>query len=269
MRLCLAVGVFAVILPVSARAQTSIDDGVRAFVRGDYAAAAKILSPLAETSADADPTAQFFMGLLYAAGKGTRMDQMRACALFASAAAPSNPFMEQASAVAGLMQQVGGGPACAMPPSVSPKPTSFTLAPGYTVDVRPYELVVHYRGADKTEPIVPIPGAVSLPVRYTPLDVKRPAEGRRHFVEQAMWWQNPRDRSTWMLGWVLAEIVDGAYVPVASEREVASTTDARPPASFDVTGAVRLRVNAQGEAEWQILGGRSPRSEVIAPRAPK
>src|SRR4029453_5508576 len=81
MRLCLAIGLLVAILPLPAFAQTSTEDGVRALVRGDYATAARILSPLAETSADADPTAQFFMGLLYAAGKGVRMDPMRASSL--------------------------------------------------------------------------------------------------------------------------------------------------------------------------------------------
>jgi hypothetical protein len=264
MRRRFAITLLLAILPLPALAQTSTDDGVRAFVRGDYAAAARILSPLAETSADADATAQFFMGLLYAAGKGVRLDTMRACTLFAAAARPSNPFMEQASAVATLMPQMGiGGPLCGRPPAIGPKPTTFTLAPDYTVDVRPYELVVHYHGTDKTEPIMPIPGAVNLPVRYSPLDVKQPVATRRHFVEQFMWWQDPRDASTWMLGWVLGEIVDGVYVPIAGERNVASTRDARPPASFDVDGLARVRLNADGEAEWQILGGPNPRSEVI------
>jgi hypothetical protein len=270
MRPRLAIGLLAALLPLPALAQTSTEDGVRAFVRGDYATAARILSPLAESSADADPTAQFFMGLLYAAGKGVPMDPMRACTLFSAAAAPSNPFMEQASAVAGMMQQNGsGGMLCGRPPAIGPKPTSFTLAPDYTLDVRPYELVVHYHGIQKTEPLMPIPGAVNLPVRYTPLDVKRPAAARRHFVEQAMWWQEPRGGSTWRLGWLLGEIVDGAYVPVASEREVASTADARPPAPFNLAGVVRVHVNAQGEAEWQILGGPRPRTEVIPVKAPK
>ena len=52
MRRRFAIALLAGILPVPALAQTSTDDGVRAFVRGDYAAAARILSPLAETSED-------------------------------------------------------------------------------------------------------------------------------------------------------------------------------------------------------------------------
>jgi hypothetical protein len=259
------------ILPLPALAQTSTDDGVRAFVRGDYASAARILSPLAEATPDPDATAQFFMGMLYAAGKGVQMDSMRACTLFAAAAKPSNPFMEQASAVfAGLMQQMGPGSAlCLRPPATGPRPMSFVLGPDYRVDVTPNELVVHYRGIDKTEPIGTIPGSLSLPVRYSPLDVTRPVATRRHFIQQFMWWQEPRDTSTWMLGWIVGEIVDGAYVPIVGERNVASTTAPRPSASLDVDSVARVRVNAQGEAEWQVLGGPNPRSEVIPWRTRK
>ena len=252
------------ILPLPASAQTSTDDGVRAFVRGDYAAAARILSPLAEASDDPDATAQFFMGLLYAAGKGVHMDSMRACTLFAAAAKPSNPFMEQSSAVAAMMQQVGiGSPLCGRPPAIGPSPTSFVLGQDYRVDVTPSEFLVHYHGMDTTEPIRMLPGSLSLPVRYSPLDVTRPVATRRHFIEQFTWWQDPRDASNWMLSWILGEIVDGAYVLIHGERNVASTTAPRPPASFDLESVARVRLNAQGEAEWQILGGPNPRSDVI------
>lgn len=270
MRLRFAIIALLSTLPVPALAQTSADDGVRAFVRGDYASAARILSPIAEASNDPDATAQFFMAMLYAAGKGVQRDSERACALFAAAAKPSNPFMEQASAVAMMMQQMGAAsPLCERPLAIGPKPMSFVLGPDYSVDVAASEFVVHYHGTDTTERIAMIPGSVSLPVRYTPLDVRRPVATRRHFVEQFMWWQEPRDASTWLLGWVLGEIVDGAYVPIHGERNVASTMTPRPPASFDVESVARVRLNAQGEAEWQILGGPNPRSDVIPWRTRK
>jgi hypothetical protein len=270
MRLCLAIFLLVGTLPRPAEAQTSVEDGVRAFVRGDYASAARILSPLAEASTEPDATAQFFMGMLYDAGKGVPRDEMRACTLFAAAAKPSNPFMQQASAVAAMMQQMGAGSAlCGRPPAIGPKPTSFLLGPDYSLDVTPYQFVVHYHGADNSTPIATLPGAVSLPVRYTPLDVTRPAAMRRHFVQQFMWWQEPRDASTWLLGWLLGEIVDGAYVPILGERNVASTTDARPPATTDLDNFARVRVNANGEAEWQILGGPNPRNGVMPAKSQK
>ena len=269
MRLPLALVMLFWVFPGPVAAQTTTDDGVRAFVRGDYASAARILSPLAEASAEPDATAQFFMGLLYAAGKGVPMDTLRACTLFAAAAKPANPFMEQSSAVTAMMQeQMGsGGALCGRPPAVGPRPMSFVLGPDYTVDVTPFELVVHYHGTARSERIGLLPGAVSLPIRYAPLDVTRPVATRRHFVEQFMWWQAPGGGSPWMLGWIVGEIVDGAYVPIFSERNVAATTDARPPASIDLNGVARMRVNAQGEAEWQILGGPNPRSGVVPARS--
>ena len=271
MRACFAIFLLLWILPRPAAAQTSTEDGVRAFVRGDYASAARILSPLAESSEDSDATAQFFMAMLYASGQGVARDPLRACSLFGAAAKPSNPFMEQASAVTAIMQQQmgGGGTLCGRLPAIGPRPMSFVLGPQYTVDVTPSEFAVHYRGTDKTERIGTIPGSVTLPVRYTPLDVTRPAATRRHFFEQFMWWQDPRGDSTWMLGWVLGEVVDGAYVPVLAERNVASSTSIRPPAILDFKSITRVRLNAQGEAEWQIFGGPNPRSGVIPSREPK
>ena len=271
MRFRLAIVLLLWILPRPASAQTTTDDGVRAFVQGNYALAARILSPLAESSAEPDATAQFFMAMLYASGKGVAMDSLRACTLFGAAATPSNPFMEQASAVTAMMQQQmgSGGALCGRPPAIGPRPMSFVLGPDYSVDVTPYELVVHYRGTNKSERIAALPGAVNLPVRYTPLDVTRPVAMRRHFVEQFMWWQDPRGGSTWMLGWILGEIVDGAYVPILAERNIAATTDARPPATIDQNAVARMRVNAQGEAEWQVLGGPNPRSGVVPTRNQK
>jgi hypothetical protein len=54
---------------------------------------------------------------------------------------------------------------------------------------------------------------------------------------------------------------------VLGERNVASTTVLRPPASLDLASVARVRLNAQGNAEWQILGGPNPRSDVIPLRA--
>jgi len=259
------------ILPRPVAAQTSVDDGVRAFVQGDYGLAARILSPLAESSEEPNTTAQFFMAMLYASGKGIAMDSLRACSLFAAAAKPSNPFMEQASAVSAVMQQQmgAGGTLCGRLPAIGPKPMSFVLGPGYSVEVTPSEFVVHYRDTDKSERIGTIPGSVSLPVRYTPLDVTRPVATRRHFFEQFMWWQDPRGGSTWMLGWILGEVVDGSYVPILGERDVASSTAIRPPMTVNLKGVAGVHLNAQGEAEWQVLGGPNPRSGVIPLRSQK
>lgn len=49
-------------------------DGVLALVRGEEAAAASILRPLAEESAEPDPLALFFLAAMYETGRGVPQD---------------------------------------------------------------------------------------------------------------------------------------------------------------------------------------------------
>jgi TPR repeat protein len=81
-------------------AQNGTADGVRALVRGDYASAARILKPLAETDRDPDPIAQFFLATIYDRGNGVPPDQIRACGLDLKAAAVPNALAPQAAALA-------------------------------------------------------------------------------------------------------------------------------------------------------------------------
>jgi hypothetical protein len=52
------------ILVAPAAAQSTTEDGIRAMLRGDYQAAARILRPLAEDAARPDPVARFFLAFL-------------------------------------------------------------------------------------------------------------------------------------------------------------------------------------------------------------
>ena len=108
MRVCLPAALILTLVPSLAAGQTDTNAGVRALLGGDYPAAVRILRPLADEAATPDPVAQFFMAILYEAGRGVERDSVRACGLFGQAAAPANPFMEQASALAsGMRQQFG------------------------------------------------------------------------------------------------------------------------------------------------------------------
>ena len=79
----LLVAVATLVLSVGLRAQTgNTADGVDALLRRDYARAAAILKPLAETPWQPDHTAEFFMAVLYESGLGVPQDPLRACALF-------------------------------------------------------------------------------------------------------------------------------------------------------------------------------------------
>jgi len=90
---CARVMCVLTLLATPAAARSTTDEGIRAMVRGDYQAAARILRPLADPAAPPDPVAQFLLAILYDTGHGG--DTARACGLFLRAATPANPFREQ------------------------------------------------------------------------------------------------------------------------------------------------------------------------------
>jgi TPR repeat protein len=68
-------------------------EGIDAFVRGDYATAADILKPIAESPSARDVGAQFLMASLYESGLGIGADPERACALYSrSLTGTANPI---------------------------------------------------------------------------------------------------------------------------------------------------------------------------------
>jgi hypothetical protein len=58
-------------------------------------------------------------------------------------------------------------------------------------------------------------------------------------------------------------------VPITGESSLVSVAAAQPPTSYDGASVARVRVNATGEAEWQIIGSANPRSGVVPWREPK
>lgn len=83
------------------RGQTTAD-GVAALARGDYARAAEILRPIAESWRQSDTAAQYFMATLYDSGQGVSADPLRACALYLRASANrENPFGAEADRLVG------------------------------------------------------------------------------------------------------------------------------------------------------------------------
>jgi hypothetical protein len=71
-----------------------------------------------------------------------------------------------------------------------------------------------------------------------------------------------------MLGWALMEVVRTELIAVASEQ-LTIVSAPEPPAdrSLDVRQLVRLAVNDDGDAEWSLVGGPSPRTTAIKPAA--
>jgi len=210
----LSAGLAAAILLLAstASAQTTRDDGIRALVGGDYQAAARILRALGENSAQPDPVAQFLLAILYDTGHGVARDEPRACGLFSGGAAPASPFMQQSSVMSSVLLTTLGplGPQLCVPSSKwhDVPAAAFTLGPGHRVVVADNSVTVTDNGAEQRVVLGTLPGALSLPLRYTPLDVLRPVAVRRHFFQWFIWMPDvPNAPSAWTLGWVLYEVV--------------------------------------------------------------
>ena len=158
------------------------DDGIRAFVGGDYGAAVRILQPLAEEADPPDPVAQFFMALLYNAGAGVKGDSMHACSLLLNAAAAPSPFADTASRMVRRLQDNGVPAALCQREWGAQRPASFVLGPGHRIVMASAATTVflggreHRIAAPDGNPFV----RYAQPV-YTPLDVRKPVETRRHF----------------------------------------------------------------------------------------
>ena len=251
----------------TAAAQSTSEDGVRAMLRGDYAAAFRILRPRAEDTAHPDPIAQFFLAVL--TDTGHTGDNQRACALFLRAAARPNPFAGQAAALASVVrEQLGDGASLFCIPGEDGwqggPPLTFTLGPEHEVIFTDRSMRLIYKGKEQSTTILPSADAVYLPFRYTPLTVTRPMAAKRHFFQSFTWVRDPVISPTsWKLHWVLSEVIDDQWILNASEV-VSEASGSTPPTAQDVAKLARIQVNANGEAEFTIVGGSSPRTEIVS-----
>jgi hypothetical protein len=254
-----------------ARAQPGTAEGVDAFLRGDYQRAADILKPIAEQSPDTDHIAEFFMAALYDSGRGVSADPMRACAFYLRASDDRGPFGMQAMALVnsrrGLLGREGFDE-CSWRARVGFdhgfEPVTFALGPGHWIAWDLKGATTTYDGKEKR---VPLPlaknRAIILPLRYTELAVGPTRSTRRHFIEIFTWLPGA-ERQTWSLRWALEEVVRNDVIGLVSEQ-LATISAPEPPArgSFDVSEVVRLGVNADGDAEWSLVGGPHPRTTVL------
>jgi hypothetical protein len=272
MRLFHRIALAFVLAPTVVAAQTTTSDGMQAFLRGDYEAAARILKPLAEGTSQPDPIAQFFLASLYDSGRGVARNQLHACSLYASAASPGSLLTPQAL---DIVQTIGeswaGAPAAAAVcaplntlPWGEPSPVSFTLGAGHWVRIDAASTTIGFEGAEHRINTSGGPGAVYLPVQYTPIDVSSPVAMRRHVIQSFVWHRNgPTDLSTWSLGWLLQEVVGGEMFTVAGEPRLITITSPQPPAAIDTSRLVEVGVNATGEAEWAIKDPANARGGII------
>jgi hypothetical protein len=246
-------------------AQSTTENGIRAVLRGEYDEAARILRPLADATGQPDPVAQFFLAVMFETGQGVRADLLRACGLFLAAAAKAHPFSEQSAAIAASMRaQLGDGAAwCVADKWQGGPPQSFSLGPSHRVVFADTNVTVTQGEQETRMTILIPPGAVFLPILYTPLVVTHPSAKSRHFFQWFQWTPDvPANSSSWTLTWMLSEVVAEQWIAFTEERLAVVNSPTRPE-SHEATSRVRLRVNENGAAELTILGGTSPRTEMI------
>jgi hypothetical protein len=254
---------------VPAGAQSTTEDGIRATLRGDYAAAVRILRPLADDTAKPDRAAQFFLAVLYFGGLGVVRDQDRACGLFLRVSGDANPFAEQSAAIAAYLRDLVGSGASmfcvAHETWQGGPPQSFALGPKHEVVFANTSITVTYGDQDQRTTLLLSQATKFLPIRYTPVAVTKPIATRRHFFQWFGWTPDREvNPSSWTLSWTLSEVVNDQWIGMMGEEALLVVKGATPPPSDDFASLVQLRVNTDGEAELAIVGGSSPSRQVIA-----
>jgi len=249
-------------------AQGTTEDGIGAVLRGDYQAAGRILKPLADDAARPDPVAQFFLAVLHHTGRGVVRDESRACSLFLRAATREHAFTEQSATLAAFMRELMGDGAALL--CVADErwqggpPASFLLGPDHRIVFTDTSITVTHGDKEQRTLFLVPRGAAFLPIQHTPIAVTRPARARRDFFHWFTWTPdaigNPR---SWTLRWWLIEVAGEHWISYAGANNLAVVEGATPPATYDVTNVVRLQTNKDGEAVFTIVGGDSPRTEVI------
>jgi len=273
---CLLYIAGAVLLGSSlAQAQTA-REGHEAFARGDYARAAEILKPIAESWPSRDPVAEFFMATLYEKGLGVTADPVRACALYLRVSIDrSGPFARPAEELHRRLQgslTFAEFQRCARLVNVGFnhgfEPATFVFEPGHWIRIELDGATMMYDGKEKPIDVVfGTTGAIFMPVEHTELTVGSSHSARRHFLEFFTWLPREPGR-TWMLFWRVLEVVRDNVVPVTS-AELATVSGERPPdrLSFDARAIARLRVSDTGYAEWVISSGPKQGSGFIETEA--
>jgi len=263
-----AVALISTLLTTPVAAQTTTEDGIRATLRGDYKAAARILRPLADDTTQPDPVAQFFLGILYQTGQGVTADLGRACGLFLRSSSRAHAFSEQSAALAThlIQNELGDGArilCVADEHWQGGPPQSFVLGPDHRIVFADTSVTV--TDGDKETRAILIPqDATWIRVRYTPLDVKLPVAGRRHFIQWSQWTaDSTTNPSSWTLAWALSEVVGDQWNTIIWESDLSVVNSRTRPALSDMSSLVGLRTNARGEAEFAVLAGHTPRTEVI------
>jgi hypothetical protein len=259
------------------------DDGVAAFVRGDYPKAVELLKPSAERwQMPLDGTAAFFMALMYDNGLGVAQDPVRACALMLRTSIHSDSVGQALTFAA---QTLADDFNSRLAPEQMHRclflanqgfdsgfaPQTLTLAPGHWIRLEESSpnrnqvtAQIEYAGKQReVELRVPaMPGVRFLPFVVTEVTSLRPRPERRHFLEAFT--ALPLRTNQWTLMWFVFEVVRDTLVEVTFE-ELQVVEGDQPPAyeTADLRRLAAVRVNAEGDAEWVVGNGAGRRGDVI------
>jgi hypothetical protein len=269
------------------RAQSSTADAVDALLRGEYATAVEILTPLAEQLPQPDHSAEYFLATMYENGFGVPRNTVRACALYIRAS--TDPTASLATTPLGVHAQHLLN---SLMPSLTTDqfeecmlfvnvgfdhgfvPETFWLEPGHWITWELRGATVGYDGKEKRVDLgLGEYRSVFLPVQHTELDTGPSRSTRRHFFEVFKWLPDNRigipDNRGWTLIWRLFEVVRDDVVSIAGESSLVTISTPRPPASppFNVRDFVQLRVEENGHPEFVVLSGPNARSETVESEA--
>jgi hypothetical protein len=271
-------------LPLGVTGQSArTDNGVAAFVRGDYARAVELLKPAAERwQMPFDHTAAFFMALMYDNGLGVASDPTKACALtLRTSINPQAAGLALTFAVQAMVEDFNGRLSaeqmgqCMLLADIgfdrTVQQAIFTLAAGHWISINVSserrEVVAHIEYGGKRHDleldVLPnMAGVRYLPFTVTELTSLRPRPESRHFLEAFVFM--PTQANRWTLMWFVFEIVRDKLAGVTFE-EVQTVDGEQPPAysADELRRLARVRVNADGNAEWIVSSGAEPRQDVI------
>jgi hypothetical protein len=238
-------------------AQSAVEKGVDAFVKGDYGVAAQLLAPIAEGWPMVDGAAPFFMGLMYEAGVGAARDDVRACAMYLRSG-HNSPVGEWGPNVLlnlhGRLTQEQFEE-CPLLSSLGFhhgfEPVTITLEPGYWVSMDLRGATVSMHGQEKRHNLGwGSSGALFLPIRYTELLAGPVRNQKRRCVEVAFW--VPDVGTDWVLVWQLFEVRGLELKQVAAEQVAKGSARPELASRGSIDDYLRLQVNDAGEPGWAL-----------------
>ena len=268
----LTIAIAIVLAAMPLRAQTGLADGVDALMHGDYARAAAILKPLAESPWQADPKAAFFMAMLYGNGLGVSPDPLRECAMVIRAGNDRDTPIGAAASmmVPGRQRALGRDEfqTCTWRASVGFddrfQPATFVLEPDHWFTWELRSSAIWYRGAETRRNVAFALGPFRfVAMRHTELATGDTRSIRRHFVDAFKWLPMAQPR-TWTLDWSLIEIVGDQTVSIASERLMTFSGE-EPPGTeaLDLDALAHLRVTDEGDAQVSMVVAGLPKTKII------